>query len=159
MFSTKENRTASVFLKKIEKLLSKYSKPIEQKQFNEIDRMDGPGMGALVSHSNSLLTWKIINDRNQLFIEIHPNHTPKESFGLAFLISMIKLFSTGRHFVELTKTEKIELFKIKTDFNDPLRSFFKYYDDLNFILSEEHYSRTKNELNDFLKERGKWMFQ
>lgn len=158
MFGINKDKSTSGFLRKINKLSKKYSKSLEQKQFIELERKEGPGMGALISYTNSHLTICLINDRNQLFIDIHPNHNSKETFSLAFLISMIKLYSYKKEFVELSKKEKYALYEINCDLNDPFDLFFKYYDDIITILNEDHYAKTRKELNDFFKERGKWLF-
>ena len=136
----------------------KQQKLLTSKGFIQTDAKNGPGMGAFISFANENIEFELVNDRGFFSINIRSPLHPQESYALTFLIAIIKLLSDKKHFKDLTKDEKNELYNIKYDHSNPLKYFFQYYEDIITVLDEEYYEKTVKELNDFFSERGEWLF-
>jgi hypothetical protein len=146
------------WLSDLQKYVKSFLKQLNKKGFAQIFSQNGPGMGAIITYSNEIIEFDLINDKSQYFIEIRSKKHLNNSFGLAFLVSISELFQSNKKFTELTESEKLSLYKISYDHKDPLSFFFRHYNDILNVLDENNYEHTVIEVEDFLNERVKWLF-
>jgi len=129
-----------------------------EKGFERISAQDGPGMGALITFSNKIIEFDLINDKSQYFIDVRSAKYPDKSYSQAFLIAISKLLKANKSFTQLSEKEKISLYEIVYDYSDPFKFFFLNYDDILFVLDENNFDNSMKELESFLDERVKWLF-
>jgi hypothetical protein len=146
------------WIKSLHNYAQNYSSQLSVYQFEEVERQNGPGMGAVICYKNSIFCFDLINDKGQFFLSIGSNNSQDEKHDISFVIALIDIKKNNQNIYELTFDEKIKYWKIKYDYNDPLRLFFDNVEELARLVNEQQYRNTTDELKYLLNDRGKWLF-
>ena len=136
----------------------KHANELLKYNFRQVSEGVEDGMGASISFSNQILSFELINDKSQIFIDIFmPGRKGGES--LSFFMALVHAKRQGLSFKEIAPEDKSSFYSVQHDYIDPLPDFFNYLDEITLLLSEDNISDTKTELSNFLRGRGKWMFK
>ncbi len=144
-------------LSDLEIYLKPYHESLIKKGFNYIESENGPGMGAYIIFSNSIIDIMLTNDRNYFFLYIQQCKSSEEYIDLEHLLAIIKCFEDNQDICKLTKKEKIKYWELTCDCN-PLPFFLKNVDKITELFKEHNFNNTKQYLKAFYKDRGKWLF-
>ena len=142
------------WLKDLEKYIKKYESNINENSFEIINKVNGPGMGALIEFQNSNLKFQLVNDKLYFEIQVYINASKK--IDLAPLLAFINTDERGIDLTKLTFKDKIEYWQIKYDYKDPLESFFINIDKIYKQISDSE--ALEKRLHAYYDKRGDWLF-
>ena len=77
---------------------TKYQPLLNEKKFVRVSSKVGFGMGALITFSNELIEFDLINDRSQFFIDVRSIKYPKSTYDQAVLFVVSYLLKNNRTF-------------------------------------------------------------
>jgi len=144
------------FLSDLEKYIKKYNKLLKIQDFRVTEKKDGPGMGAFLQLSNGRMTFNLINDKGQFFLEFEKDN---KSINLALLLSFTKIENEKRELKLLSFEEKTRIWEINYDYSDPMDSLFRNFEKLDSFLTRITIDELKELVQEYYKDRDKWLFR
>ena len=144
------------FLSDLEKYIEKYNKLLKTLDFKVTDKKDGPGMGAFLQLSNGRMTFDLLNDKGQFFLQFEKDN---KLINLELMLSFIKLENEKRELKLMTFDEKTRIWEINYDYSDPLEYLFLNFDRLDSLLTRLTVDELKELEQEYYKDRGKWLFR
>lgn len=144
------------FLSALENYVLKYKPFLDNYDVVTIKKEEGPGMGAILILSNEFMIIRLINDRDQYFIEICKDNY---FIDLALLLAFLTLKMENRDIHSLTHEAKTSIWGINYDYTDPLKSLTPIIDNLLIFLNETSVEDLKRMKQEYNKDRGDWLFK
>jgi hypothetical protein len=133
-----------------------FKEPFEKLGLEEYEKMDGPGMGALVKYKHDSFRLQIINDRGILETDISPLFEEEQFRGIELFYSYLTLSTITTRISEI---EKRKILRTRLDYQAQAAFLTDNSKRLKDLLDKKNLKDTLKKIDTLAQERFDFQFK